>query len=90
MSCHLNGATPANSMSSKTSCFGILRRLRINKPDNFKAFVLRSIDKSSPIKGGQDAQNNNICNSASLSLSEEGRCDKSGLAEFMDENSESN
>ena len=38
----------------------------------------------------REAQNNNICNSVSLSLSGEGRGVNSGLEKFMDENSESN
>ena len=82
----LNIINSINSYNSIT-----LENNYFNRSLNVEDMKLKcSIDKSSPIKGGQDAQNNNICNSASLSLSEEGRCDKSGLAEFMDENSESN
>ena len=52
--------------------------------------IKSSIDKNSPIKGEQEGQNINICNSISWSLSEEVKGDKNGLEKFMDENSESN
>ena len=48
-------------------------------------------DNSIPLENNwREAQNNNICNSVSLSLSGERRGDNSGLEKFMDENSESN
>ena len=55
--------------------------------------IINSInsDNSIPLENNwREAQNNNICNSVSLSLSEEGRGDNSELEKFMDENSESN